>query len=206
MKRFILAGALLLALAPFQPAAAASAPPDWNVKFFGAMVYVAPLGTEDVTVSSVTDSVQASTETGWEAGLEFRFAKILGLEISYLSSTQDIEVGDTTVATVDMTPYNMALNFHLFPNKYFDFYIAPVAAYVNWGDIEFTDGTSESADSEIAYGAAIGLDISFNKSFAFIGGVRWLSLDLTSDDPSASSDDSLPVDPLFARVGFAFRF
>ena len=203
MKRFILAGAMLLALTAFQPAAAQD---EWNVKFFGAMAYVAPLGTEDVTIGSITDSVQASNETGWEVGLEFRFAKILGLELSYLNSTQDVEFGDTTIASVDLTPYNVALNFHLFPNKYFDFYIAPVAAYVNWGDIEYTDGTSESADSEIAYGAAVGLDISFNKSFAFIGGVRWLSLDITPDDPTAPDDDSLAVDPLFARVGFAFRF
>jgi len=206
MKRFILAGAMLLALAAFPPAAAATAPDEWNVKFFGAMAYVAPLGTEDVTINTVTDSVQAANETGWEAGLEFRFAKILGLEISYLNSTQDIEFGDTTIAKVDFTPYNMALNFHLFPNKYFDFYVAPVAAYVDWGNIEFTNGTSQEADSEIAYGAAVGLDISFNKSFAFIGGVRWLSLDITPDDPTTSNDDSLPVDPLFARVGFAFRF
>jgi len=203
MRRIILSGAMLLVLAAFQPAAAQD---DWNVKFFGAMAYVAPLGTENVDISGVIDSVQAANETGWEAGLEFRFAKVLGLEVSYLNSTHDIEFGDTTLAQVDFTPYNVALNFHLFPNKYLDFYIAPVAAYVDWGQIDFEDGTTEEADSEIAYGAAVGLDISFHENFAFIGGVRWLSLDITPDDPSSSDDESLAVDPLYARVGFAFRF
>ena len=104
MKRIILAGAMLLALAAFQPAAAQD---DWNVKFFGAMVYVSPLGTEDVTIGSVTDSIQAANETGWEAGFEFRFAKILGLEISYLNSTNDIEFDGTTIGEVDFTIGNI---------------------------------------------------------------------------------------------------
>jgi outer membrane protein W len=203
MKRFILAGAVLLALAAFQPAAAQD---DWNVKFFGALAYVSPLGEDDVDVGSITDSIQASNETGWEAGLEFRFAKILGIEFSYLNSTHDVEGEDTTYGEVDFTPYNFALNFHLFPNKYVDFYVAPVVSYVNWGDLELSDGTSEETESEYAYGAAVGLDISFHKNFAFIGGVRWLSLDLTTEDSGSSDDDSVAVDPLFARVGFAFRF
>ena len=64
-------------------------------------------------------------------------------------------------------------------DKYFDFYVAPVSAFVNWGGIKFTDGTSQSADSEVAYGAAIGMDIGFGKTFAITH---------------------------FARVGVAFRF
>jgi hypothetical protein len=203
MKRTAPTLGILVALAAFHPATAQ----DNSFKIFAAASYVSPLGSEEeVTISSVTDSVQASNEVGWEAGVEFRFGKWMGLEVSYLNATQDVEFGDTTIAKVDFTPYNLALNFHLIHSKYFDFYIAPVAAFVDWGDIDFTDGTSEAADSEIAYGAAIGLDIGLGKTFAIIGGVRWLSLDITPDDPMVPDDESLAVDPLFARVGVALRF
>jgi outer membrane protein W len=200
MKRIALVAGFVLALAAAQPALAQ----DTHFKLFGAISYISPLGEDDVTIGSITDSVQASNESGWEAGIEFRFVKLLGLEVSYLNATNDIEFGDTTIGEVDLTPYNVALNFHLIPSKYFDFYVAPVVSFVNWGDLKFDDGTSAGTDSEVAYGAAVGLDISFHKNFAFIGGVRWLSLDLTSDDPAV--DETVAVDPLFARVGFAFRF
>ena len=200
MKRIALVSGILLALAAFQPASAADIT---HFKLFGAYAYVSPLSESDVTISSITDSVQASNEAGWEAGLEFRLNKLLGIEVSYLNSTNDIEFGGTKIGKVDFTPYNAALNFHVIPTKYFDLYFGACAAYVNWGDIEFENGTSENTDSEVAYGASIGLDISFHKNFAFIGGVRWLSLDLT---PSSSGSDSVAVDPLISRVGFAFRW
>jgi len=200
MKRITLAFGILFALVAFQPAAAADIT---HFKLFGAVAYVSPLSESDVTISTITDSVQASNETGWEAGIEFRLNKLLGVEVSYLNSTNDLEFGGTKFGKVDFTPYNAALNFHLIPSKYFDLYVGACAAYVNWGDIEFDDGTSESTDSEYAYGASVGLDISFHKNFAFIGGVRWLSLDLS---PSTSGSDSVAVDPLISRVGFAFRW
>lgn len=200
MKRMAWALGITIALAAFHPAVAQ----DNSYKIFAAVSYISPLGSEDVTVGSITDSVQASNEAGWEAGIEFRMGKWVGLEFSYLNATQDIEFGDTTIGRIDFTPYNLALNFHLIHSKYFDFYVAPVAAYVNWGDLKLEDGTKESTDSEVAYGAAVGVDIGFGKTFAIIGGVRWLSLDLTASDSNTS--DTLSVDPLFARVGVAFRF
>ena len=51
MKRFILTGVMLVALAAFQPAAAGTTANDttrW--KFFGAVSYVSPLGEDDVTL------------------------------------------------------------------------------------------------------------------------------------------------------------
>jgi hypothetical protein len=39
-----------------------------------------------------------------------------------------------------------------------------------------------------------------------MGGVRWLSLDAKPDDPAATSDDSVSIDPLFTRLGLGIRF
>lgn len=202
MRRTYATLGVLAALAIASPAMAQ----DTHFKAFGGLAYVSPLSQSDVTIGSITDSVQASNETGYEFGFEFRFGKWIGLEASYVNSTHDVEFNGTTIGEADLTPYNLALNFHLLHSKYFDFYVAPVASFVNWGDLQLTGGGSESIDSEVAYGAQVGVDISFHKNFAVYGGVRWLSLDATPDDPANPDDDSYAVDPLISRVGMAFRW
>jgi outer membrane protein W len=201
MKRIALAVGIVLALAAAQPAFAQQ---ETHWKLFGAFAYVSPLGEDDVTIGSIQDSIQASNEAGWEAGIEWRPAKLIGIEVSYLEVTNEVEFGGTSIGEVDLNPYTLALNFHLIPSKYFDLYVAPVVSFVDWGSIDLSNGSSVDANSETAYGAAVGVDISFHKNFAFIGGVRWLSLDLSTDDPAI--DASVAVDPLISRVGFAFRF
>ena len=112
-------------------------------------------------------------------------------------------VDDATVATVDQSTLTAALNFHILPTQVFDLWVAPVASWVNWGDIEPEDGSmamEEEADSEVAFGAAVGFDIGFGKTFAITGGVRWLSVDISTET------QDLPVDPLIARAGIALRF
>lgn len=179
---------------------------DTHFKIFGAVSYVSPLSQSDQTISGITDSVQAANATGYEFGFEWRFGKWVGIEASYVDSKHDIEFGGVTLGTTHMKPINLALNFHIIHSKFVDFYVAPVASYVEFGDLEIEGGGSESIDSETAYGAQVGLDISLGKNVAVIGGVRWLSLDATPNDPSATSDDSVAIDPLFTRLGIAFRF
>lgn len=203
MRRFYAALVVLAALALATPAMAQD---THHFKIFGAISYISPLGEEDVDAGSVTESVQASNETGYEFGFEWRFGKWLGLEASYVDSTHEIEVDDVTFGETDMTPINVALNIHIIHSKYIDFYVAPVVSYVDFGDLELESGGSESIDSETAYGAQIGLDISLGKNVAIIGGVRWISLDVTADDPSDPDDESVAVDPLYSRLGIAFRF
>jgi hypothetical protein len=140
---------------------------------------------------------------GYEAGFEWRLHKIVGLEGSYMVASQDIEFGGDPVASVDSGTLTAALNFHLLPTKYVDFWVAPVASWVDWDDVEFDSSTglpATSTDSEVAFGAAVGLDIGLGKMFAITTGVRWLSLDLSTDT------EDLGVDPLIVRAGIALRF
>ncbi|HUD70940.1 MAG TPA: outer membrane beta-barrel protein [Dongiaceae bacterium] len=202
MRRSFAALGVLAALALATPAMAGDTP---HFKIFGGISYVSPLGEDDVTIGSITDSVQGSNETGYEFGFEWRFGKWFGLEASYVDVTQEFEFNNTTIES-DMKPINVALNFHLIHSKFVDFYVAPVASFVEWGDFEIPGGGSESVDSETAYGVQVGLDISLGRNVAIIGGVRWLSLDITPDDPSVTDDQSVAVDPLFTRLGIAFRF
>jgi hypothetical protein len=199
LRRLALLPAIVIAvLAAASPAAAQ----DHTFKIFATFDWISPLGEEDITIGSVTDSVQAGDELGYEAGFEWRLHKIVGLEGSYLVAEHDIEFEDATVATVDQQSITAALNFHILPTQVFDFWVAPVASWVNWGDIEEEDGSGveDDVDSEVAFGAAIGFDIGIGKTFAITGGVRWLSVDISTET------QDLPVDPLIARAGIAFRF
>lgn len=196
--------AALVVLAALAVATPASAQQEWHYKIFGGMAYVAPLGEENVDVGAIEESIQASEEIGYEFGVEFRFGKLVGLELSYVDAEHDIEQDDVFLGTADMKPLNLALNFHIVPTKHFDLYIAPVASYVTFGDFEPDGGgASSEVDSEIAYGAQLGIDIGFGKTFAIYGGLRWLSLDAETDSAVVPE---VAVDPLFARLGVAFRF
>lgn len=187
----------VVALCMASPAAAQ----DHTFKVFATFNWISPLSEDDQTISGVTDSIQASEEVGYEGGFEWRLHKIVGLEGSYMVAEHDIEFGGEPVATVDQKTLTAALNFHILPTKYFDFWVAPVASWVNWGDIEPDDGSSsEEADSEVAFGAAVGFDIGLGKTFAITGGVRWLSQDIETDT------ETVGVDPLIARAGIALRF
>lgn len=197
--------AALVVLGALAMATPASAQQEWHYKIFGGMAYVSPLAEDKQDVGGVEEAIKASSEIGYEFGVEFRFAKLIGLEFSYVDAEHDIEVDDIVIGTASMKPLNAALNFHIFPTKHFDLYVAPVASYVTWGDFEPEGGgPSEEIDSEIAYGLQLGVDIGFGKTFAIYGGLRWLSLDAEPEEGGAV--DSVGVDPLFARLGVAFRF
>ena len=179
-SRIWLAALATIALAVASPAMAQ----EHSFRVFATANWISPLSEEDVTFGSVTDSIQGADAYGYEAGFEWRLHKIVGIEGSYLASDQDIEFGGTKVATVDQTAITAALNFHILPTKYFDLWVAPVASWVDWGDIEFEPGLGtpdQKADSEVAFGAAVGFDIGFGKTFAITGGVLWLSLDISTD-------------------------
>ncbi len=170
-------------------------------KVFGAASFVSPLGEEDVDFGAVKDSVEASDEVGWNIGFEARFTTLLGLEIDFVNSTNDIEFAGETIAEVDMQPLSATLNFHLVPTGIVDFYIGPTATYFIYGDVEFETLGEVGTDDEFAYGASVGLEIGLGDHFAILGGVRWLKTDLTTDD-----EDEFAVDPLFSRLGVALRF
>lgn len=200
MKRL----SMMIAIAAAVVLAAPAQAQDVNFKVFGAAGYVSPLSDENVTIGSVTDSIQAASQAGWNVGFEWRMTKLLGLEFDYLNATHDIEFGDATIGETTFQPISATLNFHLVHTKVVDFYLGPTASYVDWGNIDRNDGGSIPIDGEFAYGGSIGLDIGLGKSFAIIGGVRYLVVDLTATD--AGTVDSVAVNPLVSRLGVAFRW
>jgi outer membrane protein W len=180
---------------------------DHSFRVFVTADWVSPNGEDDITVGSVTDAVQGSDDFGYEAGFEWRMNKLFGLEASYLMGSNDFELKDasTDLGSLDQQAVTVALNFHILPTKIFDLWIAPVASWYNYDDFEIDSslgGGEASLDSQWGYGGAVGFDIGFGKTFAITGGVRYIKIDVKSDDLS----DSVAFDPIIARAGIAFRF
>jgi outer membrane protein W len=197
MKRLVsgavLGAALVLAAAPARAQ-------DDKFKIFGAVSYVAPTSESTISVSSVSESVKASKEAGYDVGFEWRWGKLFGLEVDYVNVTQNVEVDGVKFADVDFSPLSGTLNFHLIHTKVVDFYFGPTYSYVNWGALHLDNGTTTSTENENAWGASVGLDIGLGKTFAIIGGVRYLDLDLRSNG------ETVNINPLLSRLGVALRF
>ena len=192
---FGLAAGILLTV---QPALAK----DHVIKLFATANYVYPLTDDDADIDLITDSIELTDELGWEAGVEWRVNRLIGLEVSYLLTEQDIEFGGDTLGEIETGMWTGAVNFHPIAAdaERTDFWFAPIIAFVDWDEIELRDGGSADVDSETAIGVAMGFDINIGETFAITTGLRWLSLDLDSD---ISGD--FGVDPLIARAGVALR-
>jgi hypothetical protein len=193
----------ILALAVVVAVSTAPAQAQGNkFKVYAAAVYVSPTGSEDIEIDEILDSIEASSEFGWNIGFEWRFGKWAGLELDYLQADEDIEFLGVPIATTGIAPLSASFNFHVLHSKFLDLYLGPTVSYVDWDDIEDLE-TREiiGTDSEFAYGAQVGLDISFAKSFAIVTGLRYTKLDITPDE-----EDGLSIDPLYAKVGLAFRW
>jgi hypothetical protein len=118
-----------------------------------------------------------------------------------VNATHDVEFSGSTVAEVDLEPLSASLNLHLIHTTIIDFYVAPTVSYVSWGDLEIFGGDSVSTDGQTVLGASVGLDVGLGRSFALVGGVRYLDLDLEAD-----GTEDVSVNPLFTRLGIALRW
>jgi outer membrane protein W len=93
-------------------------------------------------------------------------------------------------------------NFHLVNRNAFNWYVGPTVAYIDWSDVRLAGGASLPVDSETTYGVSTGVDIGIGETFAIQLGLRWL--DASVESPVLPND--VGVDPLFTRIGVAFRF
>jgi len=166
------------------------------------------MSDSDVTLGTVSDTVKAEKEVGWNFGIEGSFTNWIGLELDYVHANQDVKFGGTTIGNVNFSPLTATFDIHVVHTKVIDFYLGPSYSYVNWGDIHLNaDGTTIHGSSEIGtdsshgWGVGLGLDIGLGKHFAFEGGLKYLDVSL---QPQGSS--SVSVNPLVARLGVAVRF
>lgn len=194
---------LAAALAVLTATSAHAATPAFKV--YGMLAYVSPLSETEQDLTGVTEAVKASSEMGYNFGLELRMGPLLGLEFDYLYAKHELEgevaglLGETA-----FQPISATLNFHV-PVGTLDLHAGPTLSYVNWSDLEVpSGGTDIELDPEVAYGITAGADLDVLPNIAATAGLRWLKVQAQAAD--ATTDDAVDVNPLFARVGLALRF
>jgi outer membrane protein W len=171
-----------------------------HFKFFVGPVYAAPLEEDNVSFGGVTDSLAATDNFGWNAGFEWRFTKLLGAELDYSNTNEDLEFGGVRIGDTNFSPVTVTLNFH-FGGPKWDFYAGPSYAYINWSDIQLDDGTEVSTNTGHGWGAQVGTDWYPWEHFGFYAGLRYLDSNLDIDNGPSTSQNAL-----VARLGVAARF
>ena len=172
---------------------------DYDWKLFLGGSYVAPLSKTDVT--SLGTSVKASSELGYEIGVEWKGTDRFGFEIAYLDANSDIKAVSGKVGDISMRPWDLSLYFHIIDSNIFNWYIGPTLSYISWSDLKLTNGVTLPVDSETTYGASTGLVIGLGQTFGIQFGLRYIDASIDAGLPQ-----KIKVDPLFASVAVSFRF
>jgi outer membrane protein W len=156
----------------------------------------------DSALPGIASSVEASNEYGWEIGGEWKPSDRFGLELAYFNAEHDVEANGTPIGKIELRPWTVTANFHVLRRDAFDWYVGPTLTYIDWSEIALNGGGALDVNSETTYGLSTGVDIGFGETFALQLGLRWLDAAVESD----VLPGDVSVDPLFARVGVAFRF
>ena len=210
---------LLLAIAG--PAAAAD--PGWKVKVTG--VWVDPdFRWESVSEFDERQTAESSSDIGFGLGLEYRISDRLGVELAASWTDPEIavhyelpdliDIRDTD--TLSFNPITVALNIYLTPNGSVGVYLAPMVAFVQYGDLEYNLGmfcepgmlctVQVQVDDDVGWGAALGIDVPLgDRGWVLSGSVGYLDTDLEVTDPDGDTE-SFGFDPVTATLGIAYRF
>lgn len=181
---------------------------DHKHRAFITADWISPLATDDLDFETVQDAVQGTDDFGFEAGYEYRFTDLVGLEGSYLIGSNDFELqdADTELGSVDQQAITAALNFYFVHGKRFDFWGAPLVSWYSFGDFDIDDAIDNEdveLNTEWGYGAGLGFEAGLGdkQTVAITTGIRYVKVELAGEDFSGVN-----IDPIIARVGLAFRW
>jgi outer membrane protein W len=172
---------------------------DYDWKLFLGGSYVAPLSKTDVT--TLGTAVKASSELGYEIGVEWKGTDRFGFEIAYLDANSDINSVNGTIGDITMRPWDFTLNFHIIDANIFNWYVGPTLSYISWSDLKLKNGARLPVDSQTTYGLSTGLVIGLGQTFGIQFGLRYIDASIDAGLPQ-----KIKVDPLFASVAVSFRF
>jgi hypothetical protein len=192
--------ALATLIAACVPAPAIAGGSSGAMKLWAATSYIAPLSESDRNVDGVTAAVKGSNAMGYEFGVEFRKGST-GFAFDYLHSRQELQHASAGfLGSADFNPISASLLLHL-PTPVLDLALGVTASYVNWGDLQLSNGTTRPLDARLGYGFTVAGDFALSRSLALTGGMRWLKLQ--ADPPGVGT---VTVDPLVSHLGLALRF
>ena len=195
-----LAAALLVSLAP--AVSAARADDDIrNLRLFATATRVLPLDDSRAILGGQTATVEARSAFGWEAGVEWRMSRVLGVELGAARSTHDLDFGGRRLGRVRFEPVFVALNVHLLRGESIDYWVAPTAVWLRWRDDGLGRGVQVDDGRKLQLGATLGADWSLDETWALTTALRYVDSQLRF-----GGGGRVAVDPVTLRLGVAARF
>lgn len=212
-------------------AAAQAKQRDWILRF--GLVAAQTNGRTSVEVEPGSLDVRFGAGGGGFANIEYKVLPFLGLEFGSTTIGSDLNVSthaDTKHVTTDvdvlgMNSLTIAPNFHFVRTPTVSLYGGPILAfnrYAKWSvqtgvdddwwpekhdDCCWASVRSES-DSEVTWGAKLGVDIVLTKrgNWALSGSISYLDATYTFSQPDGSGRGSVDFDPFMFSFGGGFRF
>jgi outer membrane protein W len=209
----------VLALAALALAVPARAESGWQIRAGG--LWVDPSFSTSVTNDDGTPiAVTSDSDLGYTLGLEYRFAGSLGLDLRVGRAEPDVELGAEVpglgrIAIADglgYTPVTFGLNAHITPDRPVDLYLGILAAWIDYGDLDFVitepvaDSLSVTSSSDVGWGVTAGADIAFGSSpWSLAAGLTWIRTDLEAREPGGDAE-SFEFNPFMVTLGVGYSF
>lgn len=206
--------ALAVAMVAFT---ASAGEPGWAIRVSGAWLdpdfaYRQVEGDEEIRID-------VDSEIGFALDLEYRFSNRLGVDVGVtwveFGTPLTVTVPDVITVRLDddlrFTPLTAALNVYLTPSSAVDLYVAPMVAWVQYGDLEYElEGVGRLAveiDDDLAWGGLVGVDVPIGEQgWMVTGAVSYLVTDLDGTDRTEGGRQSFDFDTLVIRLGLGYRF
>lgn len=169
---------------------------------------------------SERSSLRLDGGDGLAFGVEYRFNERIGLEGSVSFTDMDASFildldndweRDTDSATA--LGLQVGPNFHLTPQSRVDLYLGLFVGFLDIDNVSFTtlgETTNAGLDSDVYFGAQLGLDIPFgDRPVGLHLGVRYLDLAIEEGedlDEGGRGEEELNADPFISEIGFFYRF
>ncbi len=203
---------------------------DWTLRF--GVVVAQTSGSTSIDVDPSTVDVRLSGGGGGFANLEYKITPLLGLEFGTTALGLDMDVSagavkhwGTEVELLSMGALTLGTNFHVIRTPSVIVYAGPMLAFnryskltvrTGWedgwwpGDHHHDDWVSvrSRTDSEVTWGAKIGIDIVLTKrgNWTFGGTLSYLDATYRFNEVSGGQRSSVDLDPLMFSFGGGFRF
>jgi hypothetical protein len=204
---------------------------DWILRF--GIVVAETNGSTSVDVDPGSVDVRLSGGGGGFANLEYKVIPFLGLEFGTTTIGADMNVSahtglkhiGTDVDVLGMSALTLGANFRFIRTRAINVYAGPMLAfnrYAKWTVHSGVDGgcwptkhdcdewvsVRSRSDSELTWGAKLGIDIVLTKrgNWTFGGSISYLDATYNFEEGDEGGRGSINFNPLMFSFGGGFRF
>lgn len=203
---------------------------DWTLRF--GIVVAQTSGSTEIDADPGTVDVRLSGGGGGFANLEYKITPLLGLEFGTTGLGLDLNVSagaakhyGTEVDLVSMGALTLGANFHFIRTPSVIVYAGPMLAFNRYSKLSVHSGWDDDwwpgehhhddwvsvrtrTDSEVTWGAKIGIDIVLTKrgNWTFGGSLSYLDATYGFEPEPGGGSGSVDLDPLMFSFGGGFRF